>query len=230
MRRRLAVILLMALMFVCAAPDSYGNDKGMGRGEAEDRLIEHIRASDGRRSTAFEILEDRLEPYGEELFVLPGQTYQNREITRNVYLDARLSPVWDLSHPAESIANMFLFPSGIYGDVEMEMTVLKHEYGEKEVLEVTVGRALAAFEQEGCLPYWGIERMDGGKLEGALFLYNPWEGYDHVLKIECSPEEIFSGTGKVKARASLYIPTKNVDDLHAPYVKKTDKERIKYGK
>lgn len=228
MRRGLAVIQLLAFISVCAATDSLGHDKGRGRGEAEDRLIEQIRKSDGRRSTAFEIQEERLSPYGEELFVLPGQTYQNREITRNVYLDASLSPVWDLSHPSESIANLFLFPSGIYGDVEMEMTVLKHEYGEKEVLEVQVGQALAAFEQEGCLPYWGIERMEGGKLEGALFLYNPWEGYDHVLKIECSPEEIISGAGIVKARASLYIPANNVDNLHAPYVKKTDEEKIKY--
>ena len=212
-----------------AIPVSYETAKGNNRSETENLLIRKIKQSDGKRNS-FHIEKSNLESYGEDLFVLPGEAYQNKNITRNIYLDSELKPIWDTKYPSESLANFFIFPSDKYGDIQMDLTVLKHEYGEKETVTIPVLCVLSGMENEGCVPYWGVEIIKNGMLEGALFFFNPKQGYDHVLKIECNPEDIINGKGNIKARASLYIPTNNVDNLNAPYIKKSDDERIKYEK
>lgn len=210
-------------------PVSYATAKGGDRSATENRMIARIKNSDGRRKP-LKVDRDALESYGEDMFVLPGGTYHSKDITGNVYLDSSLAPVWDVSHPAESMADLFLFPSDKYGDVGIDMTVLKHEYGVKEMVQTTVGKMMSEFEKDGCMPFWGVEKYEDGRLEGALFLYNQKQGYDHVIKIECKPAELMNGNGRIKARASLFIPANNVNDLYAPYVRKSESERIKYDK
>lgn len=210
-------------------PISYETAKGEDRTLTENHMISRIKGSDGKRKSP-SIDKERLEAYGDDMFMHPGATYHSKDISQNIYLDSKLSPVWDVNHPTESIADLFLFPSDKCGKVDMELTVLKHEYGKKETFTVPVDKVLAEFEKDGCQPYWGIERFSDGKLEGSLFLYNPRQGYDHVIKIECVPADVINGTGVVEGRASLFIPTNNVDNLHAPYVKKSEKERIRYDK
>ncbi len=202
------------------------------RGDIETRFIEKIKNHNGVRRDGPDINPDDLEAYGEEKFALPGPTYQSKYILSSIYFndDVECEPIWDLSFPTESVANMFIYPSDVYGEHDLTMTVLKHEYGEKEVVKVKLNQLLGAAEEEGCIPFWGIERFENGKLEGALFLYNKAHGYDHVFKIDCVPADLLAGKGEIKARASLYVPTNNVDNLFEKYKKKTEKERIKYDK
>lgn len=214
---------------VVSIPISYETAKGTNRSETENILIKKIKNSNGKRKS-IQIDKTNLESYGDNLFVLPGASYQNKNITRNIYLDSELKPVWDAEFPNESLANFFIFPSDTYGDIQMDMTVLKHEYGEKETVSIPVLNVLSEMEDEGCVSYWGAERLNNGLLEGSLFFFNPKQGYDHVLKIECNPEDVINGNGKIKAGASLYIPTNNVDNLNAPYLKKSNEERIRYEK
>lgn len=210
-------------------PVSYETAKGTDRSKTEDLIIDRIRKSDGKRHT-MTIDKDILESYGSDLYLLPGGSYHSKDITKNLFLDSSLNPIWDTKYPTESITDLFLYPSDKYGDVEMLLTVLKHEYGEKETISTTVNKVISEFEKDGCIPFWGIEKMADGELEGALFLYNQKQGYDHVLKIECKPEEVINGGGQIKARASLFIPTNNVDNLYSPYTKKSKNEKINYKK
>ena len=210
-------------------PVSYETAKGTDRSKTENSMINRIKKSDGNRNPIV-IDNDNLESFGEDLLLLPGGSYHSKDITQNIYFDSSLNPIWDTNHVFESFADLFILPSEKYGDVEVLLTVLKHEYGEKETIATTVNKMLAEFEKDGCVSFWGVEKLTHGILEGALFLYNQKQGYDHVLKIECDPEEIINGNGQIKARASLFIPTNNVDNLHSPYVKKSKNERIDYEK
>ena len=210
-------------------PVSYEISKGTDRSKIENSMINRIKKSDGNRNP-IEIDKDNLESFGEDLFLSPGGSYYSKDITHNIYFDSSLNPIWDTNHVFESFADLFILPSAKYGDVEVLLTVLKHEYGEKETIATTVNNMLAEFEKDDCVPFWGVEKLTNGILEGALFLYNHKQGYDHVLKIVCDPEEIINGNGQIKARASLFIPTNNVDNLYSPYVKKSKNERIDYEK
>lgn len=212
-------------------PLNYQSIKGGSRTDIEQTLISNIRNNKKQRSDAFFNIETA-EPYSVDKYIIPGHSYQNKDITRNIYLttDSVVNPIWDSNFPLESIANLFICPNDIYRDIELNVTVLKHEYGEKENFTVSLDTFLAYCEDEGCVPFWGVEKFHDGKIEGALFLYNQGQGYDHVLKIDCEPKVVIENHGSITARASLFVPTNNVNNLFQPYINKSDKEKIRYDK
>ena len=211
-------------------PISYETLNGSSRGEIEASFIKKIKNSHMARTTIENIPIKEPQPYGKDLYIIPGKTYLNKDINRNIYLkmDSIDRPIWSMDYPTESISNLFLYPSNEYGSEDIEITVLKHEYGETETFNTTIENLLAVCEEQGCIPYWGFERNDGDILSGSLFLYNWKHGYDHVFKIECNPKDVINNNGILKARASLYIPTNNIDTLYEPYRKKSDDEKIRY--
>ncbi len=214
-------------------PVGYQTAKEGTRSDIEDDFVAGVKRSVSQRAGKPAIDSVALEPYGDALYILPGGSYMNKEITDNVYLDSdgeAMTPVWNSAYPAESVANLFIYPSNLYGGQKVNVTVLKHQYGEKETFTVTVDQLLAYAEKSGCQPFWGVERFENGLLEGSLFLYNPTQGYDHVFKVTCTPADLISGTGEIEARASLFVPTNNVQNLYAPYEKKSEDKKIRYEK
>lgn len=213
-------------------PLGYDVVKNGNRTKIENTLIAKLKKG-GVSQRHYEDLDTmRLEPYKADLYIYPGGAYLNKDITSNIFLffNGTLTPVWSKEYPLESIADMFLYPSTIYEDSKIEVKVLKHEYGESETFTIPLSYLWSAAESDGCTPYWGVESFENGKLKGALFLFNQHQGYDHVFSIECKPEDVIDGNGTIKARASLYIPTNNVDNLFQPYVKKSKNEKINYHK
>ena len=194
------------------------------REEIENDFITKIKNFKGSRFSFEPIDTTKLEAYGENKYLYPSRCYQHRLITRNVYLNCEdLNPVIDSESPEEAIANLFIFPMEIADSLPVDLTILKHEYGEKETLTVPLAQLLAACEDDGCEAYWGTEKFEDGVLRGAVFLINRFRGFDHIIKIECTPEEILNKRGAIKASASLFIPTNNVQNLYAPYIKKSEK-------
>ena len=212
-----------------SAPISYDVLRGGSRSEIESAFISKLKQEGSQRKVEIEIDATALQPYGESDYILPGEHYINEYITRNIYLysDNESEFIWDSKHPLESVSNLFICGTG-NGDTDVDLTVMKHEYGEKEQLKTSVENLIAIAEKEGCVPFWGLENYENGKVTGSLFLYNPRQGYDHVVKIECVPEEIIAGDGKIIAKAYLFIPSNNVSNINAPYRVKTEDEKIKY--
>lgn len=199
------------------------------RSEIENSFIARLGSSTASRPKFGRVDTGGLVPYGEDKYLYPGSKYQSKDVTRNIYFETdSLNPVWDAEFPLESMANLFIYPADGYADPEVELTILKHEYGEKRTVTLPLSRLLAVCEDEGCMAYWGVENYADGVLTGALFMYNRRKGYDHVFRIECSPAEVIGEGGPIKVRGSLFIPANNVYDLYSPYVRKTDKEKINY--
>ncbi len=199
------------------------------RTDIENDFISRLKSSAGNRLGFVIQDKNKLEPYGKDKLIYPGATYKSKDITRNTYFNSTdLKPIWDADLPLESMSNMFICPSEGYDSIQINLTILKHEYGERDAVSISLNQLLSVCESDGCLSYWGVEKYENGILHGALFLYNQKKGYNHVIKIECIPDEIINNKGEVKARASLFIPTNNVNNLYSPYFKETDKEKIKY--
>ncbi|MDE7413653.1 MAG: hypothetical protein K2N05_07715 [Muribaculaceae bacterium] len=217
---------------VVSIPISYETLTSGNRSEIENKFISRLRAGNQSRKFVSGPDIDKLQAYGDSLYILPGGLYRKKEINRNTFYlpDSDHTPVWNLSYPLESVANLFILPSPLYRDVEIDLTVLKHEYGEKETFPIRLDHFLSICEADGCVPFWGVEKFKDGHLQGALFLYNYPKGYDHVLRIELDPAKLISGEGRVKGTASLFIPTNNIGTLYQPYRKKTEKEIIRYEK
>ena len=213
-----------------ALPNNYDTFHSGSRTDLENDFIEKLKSFKGSRIPFEPIDTFRLEPYGEDKLIYPGDSYLNDHINRNIYLCIEnLTPVNDSLSPIESLANLFIFPSENADAVNMELTILKHEYGEKETFCLGVNQLLAACEDDGCVPYWGVEKYENGILHGSLFLYNKHRSYDHVIKIECNPEAIFNNKEIIRARVSCFIPTNNIHNLFAPNVEKSENEKIRYN-
>ena len=210
-------------------PISYDLLRGATRSEIEKAFIAQLKNSNARRTVDIEIDRNNLQPYGETGYILPGPYYIYRLINRNIYLgtESESSFIWDSQYPLESLSNMFICGIG-EGNTDVDLVIMKHDYGDKEQIKTNIENLIAVAEKEGCLPFWGLESYENGKVIGSLFLYNSGQGYDHVLKIECEPEQIIKGEGRINARAYLYIPSNNVSNLNEPYRIKTEDEKIKY--
>lgn len=201
---------------IITVPINYDIVKGGSRGEIESRLINRIKKSDTVDRVYVDVRYQDLIPHEENGYaLLPGPSHINNDINRNIYFtsDSIPTPIWNPTYPVESISNLFLYPSDLYDMRKMELTVRKHEYGEKESFESDLNTFLAVCEQEGCTPYWGIESYDGTNLIGSLFLYNWKHGYEHVVKIECVPKDVICGYGMITGKASLFIPSNNIKSL-----------------
>lgn len=215
---------------IVSVPLSYEVARNGSRSDIEQDFIARLKGPRAIRTPFHQIDPQYLEVYRDSLFILPGMEYHHKDINRNVYLasDTTMQPVWSVKYPLESVADLMIYPSGAYCEVPVEVKVLKHEYGESESFTVSLGQLIAVAEREGCRPFWGVESLEDGKLNGALFLLNSDRGYNHVFKMDMEPAKVIEGNGKIVARASLYVPVNNVDNLFEPYRKKSNKEKIKY--
>lgn len=211
-------------------PVSYDTAKKGSRSEIEQKFIASLRSCTQDERKVFDINEENLQPYGEDKYLFPGESYlKDGIITRNVYLEAEnLKPIWNAETPIESVANLFLIPSDIYPNIDVDLTVQLHEYGKKEVLSIPLRSLLSVCEKDGCKTYWGMNSYENDTIEGALFFLNKTQGYNHVIRVELCANELFGGKGVIKSCASLYIPVNNVDNLFAPDIKRSDKKTIQY--
>lgn len=218
--------------YVCVTmPLNYNVLSTGSRAEIENEFITKIKTFKGSRISFESIDTLRLEPYGENKYIYEGASYRNKYITRNIYLNSdNISPVYEIQSPVESIANLFIYPSEISDSIQIDLTILKHEYGEKYNMSLPLNKFLAACEDDGCIAYWGFEKYEHDVLEGSLFLYNKYRGYDHVIKVECNPEAVLNKQGRIQARASIFIPTNNIQNLYSPYINKDENEKIRYSK
>ncbi len=217
-------------------PVQYQNILGGDRTEIENKLIKKFQENKAyKKSSISEPDETKLQAADSIIMVLPGSHYTLPEVNANLYFikdtsdtTSHYKPVYSASYPVESLANMLVGAVPQECDATVELTVIKHKYGEKETLRIPLTQLLSAMESaDGCTPFWGFEEIEGGSIKGTLFFYNQQQGYDHVLRISVPIKEI--GTEKVtlKGRISLYVPTSNVQNLFEPYKTKSPDERIK---
>lgn len=199
-------------------PISYEYANYRNRGDMENDLVNRIKTSNLKRVNETIVDNKALKKYKNGIYYLQGRHYLDREINRNVYffMDSVPTIIKSSKFPAESISNIFIYPSSNNELINVEITVLKHELGNIEKFLTPLYNILAVCEADGCLPYWGLEDYSNGELTGSLFLYNWEQGYTHILKVQCTPSEVLNDTGTIKARASLYVPTNNISSLFDP--------------
>ena len=214
-------ILCAAATLACVTMSAAGpvelNDslRSYARGQIEEAFIEALRLEADTVEVDPAVDPARLKAVPDcALYVLEGPIFRISDISADTYFYedsiGEVHPVYSADFPAQTLANLLMLRSPQANHTNLDLTVLRHEYGEKEQITTSVGTFIAYAIGQGCQPYWGVERIaDDGLVEGALFLYNEQEGYNHTLKIECRPAEVVAGTGAVKARASLFIPTAN---------------------
>ena len=199
-------------------PIEYDKLNNGTREEIEEAFISGLKrykVTSVRPQPTFSILQ--LQLLKDSLFLLPGDKYIISNVNSHSYLipseDGNAIFVYDRAFPAESLANLFTVGNERGMEIEIEIDVIKHEYGIKETLIVPLETLVQYGIMNGCRVYWGTESVEQGELKASVIFYNPDEGYDHIFRIKCPLSEWDSDSFRIQARASLFIPTSNVDNL-----------------
>lgn len=183
---------------------------GEDRTALENTFARNLRPLPDAKHSPTTIIVDDLEPLGEDLFIIPGASYRYPEINQDRYYELDTTAVWAEELPLESMANLF---AGIVRDVPMTLRILKHEYGEQDTVRTTLHTLLDLCRSRGTSAYWACDKFEDGVLDGVLVFVNNTFQFNHIIRVSLVPEEIIKGNGEILARASLFIPVNNIEDI-----------------
>lgn len=144
-------------------------------------------------------------------FVKEGAWYLKKDISANTYYwqdkNARCHLVCDVSHPAESVANMML-KACTEGDYDLDVTQVVYGFTNKRFV-VALRQWLALCRAKDCTLYVGIESVDNDEVQAAVFAVNEQEYYNHVMSVTVPLTVIDEQQGTIKARLHTYVPMHN---------------------
>lgn len=203
---------------VMVFPIEYDKLNGRTRQEMEDSFIREVKQYKvGHLRPKPNFDKELLQLVRDSLFRLPGGEYLISDVNSHAYLipDSTGNAVFVCGRKywVESLANLFVIGSEPWKQARMEVTVRKHEYGRRETFETEVEALVQVCEKHGCKTYWGMENEERDELKFSVLFYNPEEGYNHVFRVTCRRISQGDIPFTLKARASLFVPVSNVDNL-----------------
>lgn len=209
-------------------PINYERLSLTNRKELEQNIIRDLQKFRCNPSSIEKIDASELDQLNEHVWQKEGKSYLTSEINNNLYFtvdSAGISYLCDMNYPVESLSNLCIAGDRMNKSCQIEVTFIKYDYTQ-QTINLNMNDFIAYMKSEGCVPYWGTEKNEDGIIEGSLFLYNKDKGYDHILKIETSLQQLTSIPMKIKATAYLLSPTNNVKDLNYQYNRKPHKIQI----
>ncbi len=182
------------------------------RTEIENSFINELLLYDvkgGRMPPRFSY-ED-LNEIGDNLFVLPGERYILNSINRNAYISSNNNELDFIVNPIQPIATISnMIVVGVGYKATINLSIMRHEYGEKTIIQVPLEQFLQFCIANGCQVFWGIREYKDGVLSGTIFCHNVKQGYEHIVRIQCDTFDLGAESFSMVGKASLFIPTTNL--------------------
>ena len=193
-------------------PMEYQLLMGVSKSEAEDGFEYELKhqqlTSREQKEPNVAALTPSAQPF---YYTHEGGWYLKKNINASTYYcrksDQRYQLVSDVSHPAETAANMML-SGDVSGDYQMDVTQILYGFKNKQ-FSVPLRQWIAHCEATGCTLYFGIESVDYNEVQASVFAVNEQEYYNHVLFVTIPLSVIDSRQGTVKARMHTYVPMHN---------------------
>ena len=153
--------------------------------------------------------EDDLCLYGTEgLFVIYGESYILDELNQNVYYtldDVSPTIVVDSCHPAETLADMMMMADEHVPDVTLTLDIHLSDYS-RQKLTLSFRQLKDFCHQRGCKLYFACSELTDKQIRGTLIVSNRARGYNHLISIKMSRNELSDNQPKAMANVYLYIP------------------------
>lgn len=211
-------------------PIEYDKIKGLNRSGLESKFIEGLKAYEitNRNKPNYSI--DELEKIGENLYLKRGAAYLINDVNKFSYLEkddmGNLNFVFNPKQPAATIANMVNVGVGYKAQIGIVFSL--HEYGKTDTACVSLETLIQYCISQGCEVYWGLGSIIDSTMKGTIFFHNPIQGFEHVVRVKFDYSKLGEEALLMKGRASLYIPTNNIQNLFQQYIPKKEHEKIQY--
>ncbi len=112
-------------------------------------------------------------------------------------------------YPLETVSNIML--SGC-SSPQFELDIVMRGKDGKRGVKIGFADFYRIMVEEGCFPYWGIDKFDGENIKGVYVWINKFGGYAHVLSVTASIGGLMSGNSS-KATLSSFIRLDNLKTL-----------------
>ena len=210
-------------------PMEYQLLMGVSKSEAEDgfeyELTRQLPAVRQQKEPDAATLTPATQPF---YYTHEGGWYLRKTINASTYYcrksDQRYQLVNDVSHPAETAANLMLSGT-MAGDYQLDVTQVLYGFKNKQ-FSVPLKQWIAMCEATGCTLYFGIESVDYDEVCASVFAVNEQEYYNHVMSVTIPLTVIDNRQGTIKARLHTYVPMHNALML----TRNHKKDRIKNKK
>lgn len=176
-------------------------------------------------------LDSRLAPARQDdVMVREGISYLMPEINDNRYLSVADTAhfIFDAAFPQESLANLLVEEDMPLQDTHLTLEVVRSDFT-CDTLRMSMRKWLQFCRRQGCRPFFGWEGCKDGVMRATQVLSNKPSGYDHVVSVECSEEDLFQAVPALHARVHLFTPSSNVRSLFG-VAQKPNRPKIKYSK
>lgn len=201
-------------------PIKYDLLKGATRTDVIDGFIKELRnykvvLEKNATFKSDKLIQDSAASY--KFYTLKGKTYIDKSICSDTYYVCEQEnfyvPLIDKGLPEQTMANIMCIKSNQYvGDYPLNLKIIKG--GEKvEELTVTIRQLIDYAIEQGCTPYFGIEKNENNTFEASLFLHNVKSGYNHIIAMSCESSLIGTRNLTINARGYLFAPTTNIRDM-----------------
>ena len=212
------------------------------RRELEQIFANELEAQPIKHSSYY-LTEELLQPTETEgVYVLPGESFMLKGLNRNTYYkkvvvsqqedgvtyeEDRMAILVDRNNPAETMANLLMSNDPKLPDAAMRMDLQLSSYAKKTV-NATLRQWISYCEDQGCIPYFIFDESDGTTAKGYLLFRNQSMGYNHLLSLTCSLNDMTSDAPKFSGKAYLYIPNVEASRLFGNEENlKTNKKRFR---
>lgn len=121
-------------------------------------------------------------------------------------------PIMSADSPVRSLLNLLL-TGGAFQEKDVPLLLEVDRYGYHiDTLHISLGQLYGFMLKDKCKPYIGVKRINDNQLEGTLFFYNEFLGYNHLASFTC-PISLTNGDYEpIKMHIYAYIPLQNVSD------------------
>ena len=158
-----------------------------------------------------------------DVFVVPGNSYIIDAINSNRYLTfstqktkkgktRSLQLLFDRHQPQESLANILLEHDMVVDGARVALEFVLGNY-KRDTVTVALRDWTSFCLKQGCKPYFGFEENDKGTLTGTVVMSNKQSGYDHIMAVKTSEDELFAEHPLIHAKVYLFTPSTNVRNL-----------------
>lgn len=197
------------------------------RGELEQNLISDLRKHRATTNANNNLDPQSLKELRAGLYVLEGDCYILPSINNSTYYSRvdnwNYKLICDTTQMSVTLANLFCASDVIGQDWSIHIIFNLHE-SRQDTLSMSVIDFADYLRTSGCIVFWGDEGNLDGVIDGSVFAYCSAGGYNHIFKVTYKPEN----DRHLSCKASLYVPTTNIRDLHMQYNPKKDNEKIKW--
>ena len=143
------------------------------------------------------------------------------------YEEERMSIIVDQDYPAETMANLLVSADPQLPDAAMQLDVQFSSYV-KETMNVTLRQWTSYCENQGCKAFFIFDDIVGPSVKGYLLMHNEAMGYNHLLVLTCSMDDLTSEIPLFTGKAMLYIPNVEASKLFGSEDDvKTNKKRFR---